>query len=134
MRQRYSLTQEQLAEKTGLKRSYIARLESGESNPTVKTLHRLARAVGDNVEIALQSRTQPVRTAVPEVSAIHWIPQAALTGFRRADISLTRAIGQIVCVGGSAWVTIGADRRSGGDTAVLNTRTGGERCVPTLTH
>ena len=51
LRQQYGLTQEQLAERAGLKRSYIARLESGDANPTVTTLHRLARALGEGLSL-----------------------------------------------------------------------------------
>jgi len=40
-----SLTQAELAEKSGIKQAAIARLESGRSNPTFMTLARLADAL-----------------------------------------------------------------------------------------
>jgi transcriptional regulator with XRE-family HTH domain len=40
-----NLTQEQLAKRTGLHRTYITDLEVGNRNPTLKTLARLARAL-----------------------------------------------------------------------------------------
>lgn len=39
------LSQEDLAEKSGLKRPYISRVESGEANPTVGTLARILASV-----------------------------------------------------------------------------------------
>ncbi|HTU03217.1 MAG TPA: helix-turn-helix transcriptional regulator [Candidatus Sulfotelmatobacter sp.] len=39
------LTQEQLAEKSGLSRAYIGRLEIGRHDPALSTLERLARAL-----------------------------------------------------------------------------------------
>ncbi len=38
-------TQEQLAEKVGFSRAYIARLEIGRHDPTLSTLERLAKAL-----------------------------------------------------------------------------------------
>ena len=46
-----NLTQAQLAEKTGMKQAAIARLESGQSNPSYKTLAKVAKAL--NKKIAL---------------------------------------------------------------------------------
>lgn len=44
LRMQHNLTQAQLAEKVGLKRPYISRLESGDANPTIKTLGRILGA------------------------------------------------------------------------------------------
>ncbi len=48
-----SLTQKQLAEKVGTKQSAIARLESGNSNPSVDFLRKIAQALGSKLEISL---------------------------------------------------------------------------------
>jgi transcriptional regulator with XRE-family HTH domain len=48
------MTQEALAERAGISRTYIARLELGQQDPTLGTLRKLAKAlkvkVGDLVE------------------------------------------------------------------------------------
>lgn len=40
------LTQEKLAERSGLSQQYLSDLERGKLNPTVVTLHELAEALG----------------------------------------------------------------------------------------
>lgn len=48
------LTQEQLAERMDTKQSVIARLESGRSSPSIKTLGRIAAATGTRLIIAFE--------------------------------------------------------------------------------
>jgi predicted transcriptional regulator len=48
-----NLTQEQLADLVGTKQSNISRLESGEYNPTIEFLDKIAHAMGKNLEIRL---------------------------------------------------------------------------------
>ena len=45
-REEARLTQEQLAERSGVSRVIINRIERGKLNPSMKTLSRLARAMG----------------------------------------------------------------------------------------
>lgn len=45
------MTQEQLAQKAGVSRAVIARLESGISNPTIGTVSRVASALGKNIKL-----------------------------------------------------------------------------------
>ncbi len=47
------LTQKQLAEKVGTKQSAIARLESGNSNPSVAFLDKIAKALESKLQISL---------------------------------------------------------------------------------
>lgn len=47
------LTQKQLAEKVGTKQSAIARLEGGNSNPSVAFLKKVSEALGGNLQISL---------------------------------------------------------------------------------
>jgi len=50
LRERRGLTQEQLAEKSRVGRSHLARLETGKQDPTLSTLEKLAKAL--NVDVA----------------------------------------------------------------------------------
>lgn len=46
LRREKGLTQEQLAEISGLSQQYISGLEQGRRNPTIVTIHELAVALG----------------------------------------------------------------------------------------
>jgi transcriptional regulator with XRE-family HTH domain len=45
LRKEMGLTQEQLAERSGLSQQYLSGLEQGRRNPTIVTLHELAVAL-----------------------------------------------------------------------------------------
>ncbi len=45
LRKERGLTQEQLAERSGLSQQYLSGLEQGRRNPTIVTLHELATAL-----------------------------------------------------------------------------------------
>lgn len=47
------LTQEQLAERSGVSRVTINRIERGKLNPSMKTLSRLVRAMGKQVRVSI---------------------------------------------------------------------------------
>lgn len=47
------LTQKQLAEKVGTKQSAIARLESGNSNPSIEFLGKISKALDGKLQISL---------------------------------------------------------------------------------
>ena len=67
-----ALSQEELAARAGVKRSYIARLEGGEANPTVRTLARILAAVGYSLELDARSASesdQPRSTSRPKIAA-----------------------------------------------------------------
>lgn len=51
MRLDCNLTQEELAERTGIRQSNISRIETGESNPNLSTLKALAHGCGRKVKI-----------------------------------------------------------------------------------
>ena len=44
-------SQEELARRCGMKQSTLARLESGKSSPTLKSLQRIAKGLGKNLTI-----------------------------------------------------------------------------------
>jgi predicted transcriptional regulator len=52
-RQEKNLTQKDLAKLVGTKQSNISRLESGNYNPTVDFLNKIARAIGKELEIRI---------------------------------------------------------------------------------
>ncbi len=52
---RAGLTQHQIAEKMGTTQSTVARLESGGSVPSLRSLHRYAQATGSKVRIVLEA-------------------------------------------------------------------------------
>jgi len=51
VRKEQNITQEQLALRTGIKRSNISRLERGRGNPTLLTLKKLAEAMNKKLEV-----------------------------------------------------------------------------------
>lgn len=52
-RRRAGLTQEQLAEKIGTKKTYISRLENGKANVQLNTLFRIFEALGRRVSLTI---------------------------------------------------------------------------------
>ena len=71
LRSEFSLTQEELAERCGLFRTYMSRIESGLANPTLTVLHILARGLEVEISVLLSppaGNTKPVakvRSAQP---------------------------------------------------------------------
>jgi ribosome-binding protein aMBF1 (putative translation factor) len=56
VRNRAGLTQEQLARKMGTTQPVVARLESGRTRPSTRTLERLAEATGSRLRISFEPR------------------------------------------------------------------------------
>src|SRR5450432_1773588 len=56
LRNRAGLTQEELARKMGTTQPVVARLESGRSRPSMRTLERLADATGSRLLIRFEPR------------------------------------------------------------------------------
>lgn len=52
LRIKRKLTQKQLASLIGINQSEIARLESANYNPSIKTLHKIAVATGTKLQVA----------------------------------------------------------------------------------
>lgn len=53
IRQKTGLSQRELAERMGKPQSTIARIESGQASPNVRTLFDLARATGKTLQVRL---------------------------------------------------------------------------------
>ena len=52
-REELSLTQQGLADLTGIDRSDISRIENGNANPSLKTMKRIASGLGKRLEIRI---------------------------------------------------------------------------------
>jgi len=61
VRNRAGLTQEQLARKMGTTQPVVARLESGRTRPSMRTLGRLAEATGSSLRISFEPRVSKKR-------------------------------------------------------------------------
>ena len=48
------MTQQDLADKTGMDRADISKIENGSANPTLKTLEKLAKALGKELIIKFE--------------------------------------------------------------------------------
>lgn len=46
-----NMTQKELSELTGITQADISRLESGNSNPTINTIQRIATGLGINIQV-----------------------------------------------------------------------------------
>lgn len=75
-REKAGLTQEELAEKSGFSQVHISRFESGLSNMTIKTLERLAGAMGKKLRICFVDPDTPVNLDAYEV----------LKGYNRLEV------------------------------------------------
>lgn len=51
-RQEAGLTQKELSDRTGIAQSDISKLENGNANPSIRTLKRLAEAMGKHLKIS----------------------------------------------------------------------------------
>lgn len=63
LRAEYPLTQEELADRCGLFRTYMSRIESGLANPTLTVLHALAQGLEVELGVLLaMPDAKPVRS------------------------------------------------------------------------
>ncbi len=59
IRRERSLSQEELSFRSGLTRAYLSGLEAGRRNPTIVSLHKLAEALGVDIESLVRSTKKP---------------------------------------------------------------------------
>ena len=57
-REEQNLSQRQLADRIGVTQSDISKIESGEANPTLETLKKLAKGLGMNLSISFTPITK----------------------------------------------------------------------------
>ena len=60
-REDQKLSQRQLAERTGITQSDISKIETGEANPTLETLKKLASGLGMNLNISFTPAVKRAR-------------------------------------------------------------------------
>lgn len=58
LRKARGITQQEIAERTGMKRTNIARIESGKSIPTIEVLVKLAAALDMELKVSLVGRNE----------------------------------------------------------------------------
>jgi len=63
-RKTVGLTQKQLSERTGIAQSDISKLENGDGNPSLRTLKRLASAMGMNLKLEFTPMSNKSRQKV----------------------------------------------------------------------
>ena len=61
------LTQEELAERCGLFRTYLSRIETGQANPTLTMIHTLAASLGVPVVALFGTAATPAPVRRPAV-------------------------------------------------------------------
>jgi len=59
LRQKRGWTQRDLAERAGMKQPQLARLETGQVEPRLDTLQRLAKAMGSRLTVRFEDDLQP---------------------------------------------------------------------------
>ena len=75
-REKSGFTQEELAEKSGFSQVHISRFESGQSNMTVRSLERMAEAMGKKLRICFVDPDTPINFDAYEV----------LNGYKRLEL------------------------------------------------
>lgn len=70
LRSKYALTQEDLADRSGLFRTYMSRIESGQANPTITMLYQIAEAFPVDVRELLSPAQSEVPTRVRSQGAV----------------------------------------------------------------
>lgn len=85
-RGRHRLTQKSLAERLGVRQPQVARLESGEHNPSIETLARLASVMDVEFNIDIRPRGRRPKLATRRAQT-----DAALADFESQDAAVSLA-------------------------------------------
>ncbi len=140
LREARSLTQQELSDRSGVPRPTLAHLESGQGNPTLSVLIKVAAALGIGIE-ALVSATKPkvkvvALTELPSEDRAGWelrtLGVDLGVGFERWELKkgarFERSAGRngerrvVVCEVGELSITVGTNehRLRAGDMAVID--------------
>lgn len=94
-RTKLGMTQEELAERAGINRSYLAGLERGRRNTTLKTVEMLAQALGvSSVDLVGSADVLPEKKLIKSFGE-------KLFALRKRDNLSQRQLGEILGVSGS---------------------------------
>lgn len=85
-RGQHRLTQKALAERLGMKQPQVARLESGEHNPSIETLARLAAVMGIEINIDIRPRGRRAKLVTKRAQT-----DAAVAAFESQDAAVSLA-------------------------------------------
>jgi transcriptional regulator with XRE-family HTH domain len=140
LREARGLTQQELSDRSGVPRPTLAHLESGQGNPTLSVLIKVAAALGIGIE-ALVSASKPKvrvvqRAELPSEERagveLRTLGSELQVGFERWEIErgarLERGAGRhgerrvVVCEAGELSITVGTSqhRLKAGDMAVID--------------
>lgn len=140
LREARGLTQQELSDRSGVPRPTLAHLESGQGNPTLSVLSKVAAALGIGIE-ALVSVSRPKVRVVPRVELpseqragveLRTLGSELQFGFERWEIErgarLERGAGRhgerrvVVCEAGELSIAVGVSqhRLKAGDMAVID--------------
>jgi XRE family transcriptional regulator, regulator of sulfur utilization len=140
LREARGLTQQELSDRSGVPRPTLAHLESGQGNPTLSVLIKVAASLGIGIE-ALVSASRPKvrvvsRAELPSEERagveLRTLGSELQVGFERWEIErgarLERGAGRhgerrvVVCEAGELSITVGASqhRLKAGDMAVID--------------
>lgn len=64
LRKEKAITQQEIAERTGMKRTNIARIESGKNMPTIEVLIKLATALDMELKISLVDKNEKIEESI----------------------------------------------------------------------
>ena len=92
LREARGLTQQELSDRSGVPRPTLAHLESGQGNPTLSVLIKVAAALGIGIEPLVSASRPKVRV----------VPRAELPSEERAGVEL-RTLGSDLTVGFERW-------------------------------
>jgi DNA-binding XRE family transcriptional regulator len=63
LRESAGLSLADMADRTGMDKAFVSRLETGQGNPTIDTLARYAAALGKRVVFGIEEATEPTQKA-----------------------------------------------------------------------
>src|SRR5437870_5294103 len=90
-RKRHGLTQTQLAEQLGWRQSVVARLESGEREPSIATLHHLVERLGARARIDIR----PERVALHFLGRPRRVPRVLANDVRSKRSAVRRSSARV---------------------------------------